>query len=388
MSERKLARLVKIDRIVEIEGAERIELAMIGGWQVVVQKGLYQPGSLAVYCEVDSLVPTDLQCFADLPNRLSSKLLFEVNGKPYARIKTAKMMKQLSQGYCIPLAEVPGVIPGEVDADMTKQLGVIKYEKPEEKSMNNTGGNVTQKIRTFPSFIPKTDQNRVQNIVPRYLQSVQQGEQFEKSFKLDGSSLTAWIKNGELGVASRNVAFNPVSEKRSFIQTLKHFFIDQMWEGGKSFAKSKWEPVIPANDNAFTKMAHEAGLISMLREFHADTGRSIAIQGEMVGPSIQKNFEGRKQNEFFVFDIFDIDKQEYLLPGERRAIVDEYGLRHVPLATATFGTVLLPTVAEAIADADGPSGLGGKYREGFVYKSMTRDFSFKVISNRYLLKEE
>lgn len=385
MTERKLARVVKIDTIIQIEGAERIELAMIGGWQVVVKKGLYQPGSLAVYFEVDSMLPTDLPCFSDLTN-ISSKLLFEVNGRPYARIKTAKMMKQLSQGYCLPLSEVPaGIAIPDVDGDMTKFLGVIKYEKAEEKSLNNTGGNVTQKTRTFPSFIPKTDQNRVQNIVPRFMQAVENGEVFEKSFKLDGSSLTAWIKDGKLGVASRNVAFNPVSEKRTFIETLKHYLVDQVWNKGMSFSRAKWEPVIPANDNAFTKMAYGAGLIIMLQEFYATTGRSIAIQGEMVGPSIQKNFEGVKQNEFFVFDIYDIDEKKYLLPEERQDIIAKYSLRSVPVEG--IGP-LLNTVSETIADADGPSGLNGKYREGFVYKSLTRDFSFKVISNRYLLKEE
>jgi RNA ligase (TIGR02306 family) len=387
MTDRKLARVVKIDSLHPIEGADRIELAFIGGWQVVVQKGLYEVGHLTVYFEVDSMLPTDNPAFADL-TKLSSKLLFEVNGKGYARIRTMKLRKQLSQGYCVPLEQLPEVTEignVQVDQDLTKLLGILKYEKPEEKSLNNTGGgDVTQRVKTFPSFIPKTDQNRVQNIVPRYLQSVGSGELFEKSFKLDGSSMTTWIKQGELGVASRNVGFNPVSVKRTFVETLKHF-ISQVWGGGKSFAKAKWEPVIPANDNAFTKMAHEAGLIGMLKEFYAFTGRSIAIQGEMVGPSIQKNFEGVNKNEFFVFDIYDIDAQKYLLPPERQAIIEEYGLRSVPVAGV--GT-LLPTVAEAIEDADGPSGLKGKMREGWVYKSLERDFSFKVISNRYLLKEE
>ena len=379
MTDRKLARVVKIDSLHPIEGADRIELAFIGGWQVVVQKGLYTPGVKAIYCEVDSLLPTDNPAFADL-TRLSSKLLFEIDGKGYARIKTAKMLKQLSQGYCVPLSEV-GVSPDTpVDTDMTKFLGVLKYEKGEERSMNNAGvadGIKGKATKPFPSFIPKTDQNRVQNIVPRYLQSVESGELFEKTYKLDGSSLTAWIKNGVVGVASRNVSFNLQTVRKGFFESVKDYFTQVKKKG---FKKAKFVKFIDADTNAFTTMAYNSGVVTALK----NCGRNLAIQGEMVGPAIQKNFEGVGSNQFYIYDIFDIDKQEYMLPDERLEFITSYGLRGVPEA----GIVTLPaTVAEVIEDADGPSGLNGKYREGFVYKSMNRDFSFKVISNRYLLKE-
>lgn len=376
MSERKLAYIVKIDSIHEIEGANNIEIAMVGGWQVVVGKGLYKAGDKAAYFEVDSLLPTEHPAFAELATRLSSKLLFGINGKGYARIKTAKLMKQLSQGFCVPLSEL-GIEDSRVGTDVTNLLGILKYESKEERGMNNAGvadgikGKVT---KPFPSFIPKTDQNRVQNVVPRYIQAEQAGELFEKTFKLDGSSLTAWINKGELGVASRNVSFTFGDKRRSFVELFKHWF-----------KTKRWEPVIPSDNNAFTQMAKNAGLIGALQEFYANTGRSIAIQGEMVGPSIQKNFEGVDSNQFYIYDVYDIDKKTYMLPIERVAFVNEYGLRHVP----SQGIVSLPKdYRDAIIDADGPSGLKGKYREGFVYKSVDRDFSFKVISNKYLLKGE
>lgn len=375
MTERSLARVVKIDSIHPIEGADRVEIAMVGGWQVVVQKDLHQVGDAVMYFEVDSLLPTEHPAFASLTN-LSSKLLFEINGKGYARIKTAKIRKQLSQGFIVPLKDIgkSGYILG---SDFTKELGVLKYESKEERGMNNAGtseGVKGKATKAFPSFIPKTDQNRVQNIVPRYQQAQQAGELFEKTFKLDGSSMTAWINKGELGVASRNVSFQFGDKKRTFIELFKRWF-----------KTKKWEPVIPSDNNAFTQMAKNAGLIGALQEFYAHTGRSIAIQGEMVGPSIQKNFEGVDSNQFYIYDVFDIDEQKYLLPQERLDLIQEYGLIGVP--SAGVGIQLPEDFKDAILDADGDSGLNGKYREGFVYKSMERDFSFKVISNRYLLKE-
>lgn len=382
MSDRKLAYVVTIDSIIPIEGAEKIELAMVGGWQVVVGKGLYVPGDKALYCEVDSLLPTAHPAFAELANRLSSKLLFEVDGKGYARIKTAKLMKQLSQGFCVPLSEVNIMSIVPVGEDFTKHLGILKYEKGEERSMNNAGvaeGVKGKATKPFPSFIPKTDQNRVQNIVPRYLQSVESGELFEKTFKLDGSSLTAWIKDGVTGVASRNVSFRMQVENKGFVQSFKDYFAQVKKHG---LRKAKFVSQLQPDSNAFTAMALNSGVIdALVRE-----NRNLAIQGEMVGPSIQKNFEGVKSNQFYIYDIFDIDKQQYLLPDERLAFIEDYHLTGVPSA----GIVLLPqTVAEVIEDASvAPSGLNGKYGEGYVYKSMERDFSFKVISNKYLLKEE
>ena len=381
MSDRKLARVVQIDSLHEIAGAERIELAFIGGWQVVVQKGLYTVGEKCVYFEVDSLLPTSVSAFADLPNRLSSKLLFEIDGKPYARIKTAKLMKQLSQGYCVPLSHLMLNPDSEVGSDVTKWCGVLKYEKGEERSMNNAGtsdGVKGRATKPFPSFIPKTDQNRVQNIVPRYLQAVESGELFEKTFKLDGSSMTVWIKDGVLGTASRNVSFRLQAENKGFVQSFRDY-IKQVKKHG--FRHAKLVTVLEPDVNAFTQMALNSGTITAL----VHEGRNLAIQGEMVGPSIQKNFEGVRSNQFYIYDIYDIDKQQYLLPAERLEFIADYELTGVPSAGIVS---LLPTVAEAIEDADGPSGLNGKYREGYVYKSLDRDMSFKVISTKYLLKEE
>lgn len=372
-TERALARVVLIDSLHPIEGADRIELAMVGGWQVVVQKGLYVPGSKAVYFEVDSLLPLDRPCFESLGG-VSSKLKFTIDDKPYARIKTMKLRKQLSQGFCVPLIEAGVGADVAIDTDVTKLLGVIKYEAAGEKALNGTPG--SPKVGTsalgFPKFVPKTDQTRVQNITVQFAQARDKGELFEKSFKLDGSSLTAFVKDGVVGVASRNVGFRVKDEVIPFFTAVKKFL------QGKG-----WKRTIKADDNAFTQMAEKAGLLTAL----LNDGRNIAIQGEMVGPSIQKNFEGVTENEFYCYDIYLIDEQRYMLPKERQEFCVEHGVQHVPLASSH--AVTLPVdVATAIADADGPSGLNGKYREGFVYKSMERDFSFKVISNAYLLKEE
>jgi RNA ligase (TIGR02306 family) len=380
MSERALARVVTIDELVAIEGADRIELAIVGGWQVVVQKGLYEPNkTLAVYFEVDSLLDSERPYFNDTAN-WSSKLLHNVDGRTHARVKTMKLRKQLSQGYMIPLSETG--LTAKVGDNLTKDLGVVKYEKAEEASMNNSGGTGIKTGTTalgFPKMIPKTDQTRVQNITHMYNKAVEEGEEFEESFKLDGSSLTAFVHDGVAGVASRNVGFRVEAETRTLVATIKRFISHVRTRGLRA---AKWERVIPKDDNQFTQIVAEQGIIEAIRR----DGRNIAVQGELVGPSIQKNFEGMDKNTFFCYDVYLIDEQRYMLPAERLEFCTDQGVKHVPINFT--GKLQAPDVAGAITRADGPSGLKGKYREGFVYKSTTRDFSFKVISNAYLLKEE
>lgn len=377
MTDRKLARVVIIDSLHPIEGADRIELAMVGGWQVVCQKGLYTAGCKAVYFEVDSLLPVSAEAFAFLAG---SKNVV-VNGEQYARIKTIKLRKQLSQGILMPMKEMGAKDTAPVDYDLTEKLGVLKYESQGEKTMNGTVGSKGGSVSLpFPSFIPKTDQTRLQNIPTMFNAARDAGELFEKSFKLDGSSMTVYSKDGVLGVASRNVGFRMQTENKGIVRTLKDY-IAQVKQRG--IRRAKIQTQLKADDNAFTQMAFKSGVATAL----VQAKLNIAVQGEMVGPSIQKNFEGVTENQFYVYDIYLIDEKRYMLPLERQVFCNRWSLKHVPLASDH--PVTLPVdVATAILDADGPSGLNGKYREGFVYKSMTRDFSFKVISNAYLLKEE
>lgn len=379
MSERKLAYIVTIDDLQPIEGADRIETAIIGGWQVIVQKGLYGVGSKAVYFEIDSLLNTEMPAFASLAT-LSSKLLHNIDGVTHARIKTMKMKGVVSQGFCAPLSACGVGLSVPEGTDLTGFLGVKKYESAEEnEAKNGTPGIKTGKSALgFPKFIPKTDQTRVQNVTALVKKAHEEGETFEKSFKLDGSSLTAYVHNGFGGVCSRNVGFRMQDQGKGFVQTVRDF-LTQWKERG--FKNAHWEPMLKADDNTFTQMAASAGLCEAI---HRD-GRNLAIQGEMVGPSIQKNFEGVDKNMFFCYDIYIIDEQRYMLPHERQEFCKVHGILHVPIAEVSC---TLPYDVQAILDdADGPSGLNGKYREGFVYKSNSRDFSFKAISNKYLLKE-
>jgi RNA ligase (TIGR02306 family) len=344
---RKLAKIVKIDELNPIEGADAIECAVVGGWKVVAQKGLYNVGDLAVYFEIDSWIPHELAPFLS-----KGKEPREFEGVKGERLRTIKLRGQLSQGLLMPLKEVfPLDVFERVDGeDVTESLGILKWEKPVNAQLAGVcKGN-------FPSLIPKTDQERVQNLKKEIAGVIEAGVAFEITEKLEGSSMTCYLIDGVFGVCSRNMDLKPTAEN-AFWQTAVREDVEE-------------------------RMREEFGL--------AD----FAIQGELVGPGIQGNIYKLKETRFFVFDIYDIRRGVYVDPITRRSMVDSMGLDHVPVLAYQAqlrDTLGINDVDSILAFAEGKSVLGditGPEREGIVFKEINGGFTFKAISNKYLLGEK
>lgn len=96
---RKLASIQRIWKIEPIEGADKIELAYVLGWQCVVNKGQFKPMDLAVYFEIDSFLPI-IPEFEFL--RSSSYRKTDVMGEGF-RLKTMRFRGQISQGLLLPI---------------------------------------------------------------------------------------------------------------------------------------------------------------------------------------------------------------------------------------------------------------------------------------------
>lgn len=334
---RKLASIRRIDAIEPIEGADKIVVAKIGGWQVVTQKTNYQVGDLCVFFEIDSFLPVE-ERFEWL--RKTSYKKFE-DGTEGFRIKTIKLRGQLSQGLSLPLSDFPELANLPEGEDVTDLLKVIKYDPPVPVSMSGI-----MKGR-FPSFIPKTDQERIQNCI-KDVSTKWKDHKFEATLKLDGSSMTVYYKDGDFGVCSRNL------------------------------------DLIEDDENIFWKTAKSYELDTALRTI----GRNIAIQGELMGPGIQGNREAFSVHRFFVFDIYDIDKQRYFTRKERQEFLDDhlYDLDDVPhindIKVDDF------TLEDFLEYADRKS-INNEVAEGVVFKSLDDpSVSFKVINNKFLLGEE
>jgi len=346
---RKLASVKKIDRLDPIEGADKIEVASIGGWKVVVAKDVgHSVGDRVIYCEIDSFLPMEPE-FEFLRKSSYKKL---VDGTEGFRLKTIRLRGQISQGLILPLSDAVSVMKrrnGEVYSEMLEEgfdasdlLGITKYEPPLPASLAGKVKGV------FPSFLQKTDEERVQNLSSEYSGwGVQSKHQFYATEKLDGSSSTFYYRDGVFGVCSRNLE------------------------------------LLETEENTFWRVAREMDLENKMKSL----GYNICLQGEMIGEGIQGNPYKIKGQRVFFFNAFDIDKYERIPYPGFMEIMESLNLDYVPCVAFPF---LLPSSVDGMLNlAEGKSSLNpNTEREGLVIRSMDMSISFKAISNKFLLKNE
>jgi len=354
---RKLATIREVSEITPIEGRDRIVLATVDGWHVIVTKEDFDVGTKCVYCEIDSVLP--------------EKPEFEFLRSKKFRIKTMRMAKCISQGICFPLTILPPKPDGseyQVGEDVTDIMGVKQYEPTMDDDKEVTSSQPKKKYPRFlmrfkwfrslvlpkkkggfPGFISKTDEERIQNM-PWILKDKQEWIATEK---VDGQSGTfALVKHKglfrtkyEYIVCSRNLRLTQ-KDMSSYWQVSDKYQIENALRN--LIGKHEW----------------------------------IAIQGECIGPKIQKNKYGVKDYDLYVFNL--------IYPSGRvgsklaRSICENKGLNFVPIVDEH---VILPdTVDEVLAYAHGKSQLADTLREGIVFRTKDGKQSFKAVDPEFLLK--
>lgn len=341
--ERKLATIRKISDIQPIPNADAIEIALIDGWKVVVAKNVgHKVGDFVVYCEIDSFLPIKEEF--EFLRKSSYKKMGDQEG---FRLRTIKLRGQTSQGLVLPLKDVipfPDVLDYmEIGKDVTELLGIVKYEPPipAELAGKVKGG--------FPSFIPKTDEERIQNLATEYQEyRFQSKHQFYVAEKLDGSSATFYYKDGQFGVCSRNLE------------------------------------LLETEGNTFWKVAREMKLEEKMKEY----GKNIALQGELIGEGIQGNPYKIKGHTVRFFTGFDVDNQERIPFSRFISFLSNLGLQSVPILNKNLDFVFPDTIEKMLKYAEGKSELNPQTeREGIVVRSLDGTISFKAISNKFLLNE-
>lgn len=338
---RKMATVRRIDAINPIPDADAIEVASVGGWRVVVKKGEFAADDLAVYCEIDSWIPHELAPF--LSKGTEPRTYDGVLGE---RLRTVRLRGQVSQGLLLPLEPTCARIESELfeGLDVSFPLNIVKWEAPIPAQL---AGEVRG---MFPGFIPKTDQERIQNLTAEFADWTDRKLHWEVTEKLDGSSMTVYVFDDDEGVCSRNLNLRETA------------------------------------GNSLWTVARRNDLIGKIRA----TGQNLAFQGELIGEGIQGNPYKIRGQEFFLFDIYDIDAGRYLTPLERQAIVARYQVRCVPTVAAhanPLDTLGIADIVQMLKFAEGKSTLmNTTEREGLVFKCHEEAVSFKVISNKFLLK--
>lgn len=351
----KLASAQKITEILPIEGADKIELAKVLGWQVVVKKGEFKVGDLVCYIQIDTVCPETEQ-FGFLRDRKF-------------RIKTIKLRGVLSQGLIIPN---PGNYKeGE---DITEKIGVKKYEKPDNNPERYEKPRVPKTwykklIYQFkynylytwvPSFRPKqrsnfptnlvsiTDEERIQNI-PQVLEQYK-GKKFVSSYKLDGSSITIIHQKDFFGSKYR------ICSRRFELHD----------------TKNDWYKV-------FQSTNFKDHIQKLVRFCETN---NIIVQGECIG-KFNGNHHGLKQDEIRLFNIYVDGKR--LKQDIFFLVCKNLDIPHCPMYKEHIMDYDLESILKEaqIKDIINPN----VEAEGLVFRCVEDNFSFKVINNNYLLKE-
>jgi RNA ligase (TIGR02306 family) len=345
---RKLASVQRIWKIEPIEGADKIELAFVLGWQCVVNKGQFQPMDLAVYFEIDSFLPIREE-FEFMRN--SSYRKTDIMGEGF-RLRTMKFRGQISQGLLLPVRIFPE-IPEDagLGMDVTEILGVRKWEIEERVT---TGGTV---IGTLPADVPHTDETRVQaepDLIGEF-----EGLEYYISTKMDGSSHSVSLDEDGFHVTGHNYEYK---------------------DDGKS---------------AFYELVKSRNMEDKMRRFCGENGLQVlTIQGELCAPGIQQNRLKLTGPEWYVFTIRVDGKRAGL--KRMQDICTALDLQMVPIEEVGMDLPKkYPTVDALLERADGEYPKGGK-KEGIVIRPtepvyserISAALSMKVVSNKYLLKNE
>ncbi|MDR3183345.1 MAG: hypothetical protein LBT89_10620 [Planctomycetaceae bacterium] len=379
---RQLATVTRIKRIEAIPGADVIAKAVMttNSWQVVVKKSDLNEGELAVYFEVDSFIPRDNNGETDsrfeFLAKSSAKKMGEVDGY---RLRSVKLRNTLSQGLLLPVSLFPEITDPKEGDDVTDILGILLYEPPLPPMQNSMPRTA---LRTFPRFIEKTDQIRVQSIKPEEWTELRT-HHYEVTVKMDGSSGSFFYNKGEFGLCSRNCQLIDLSGTGIFGKICRWFY---------NLFNRHHKKTLGFNRSVYSDMAAKYDVEQKLRDYCVQQGRNLALQGEICGEGIQSNREKipNREQQFFVFDVFDIDTQKYISGEERRSLAAQFDMLHVPVIAEDYcidGNLAAEQIVPHLLEfADGP-GLYNDCREGLVFKSLSDpNVHFKVISNKYLLK--
>lgn len=358
---RKLATIRQISKLEPIHGADRIMLATIDGWQCVVSKKDFEtfPSTcLCVFFEIDSVLPA-IPEYAFMESRKY-------------RVKTAKFKKQISQGLALTInnSGLPSNKTYKLGMDVTKLLKVTKYQKPE----NSTGtmGSIKKPLplvlkhlfrwkifRTiftsrlfgvnnnkWPSFIMKTDEERIQNMPSVLSKNVE----CYATEKLDGSSATFAIKKKKFYVCSRNIK-------------------------------------LPQNtNNIWWTIAKQEDVKKKLLLLKED----IYIQGEIIGEGIQKNKYKLNGVHFRVFNAVNIKTNTSYNYKQLFFLCAELGLESVPTVSSRIN-IQGWNVKKLLDYSNSKSVINPNIkREGVVirdkFSNALHKTSFKVVNPHFLLK--
>ena len=359
---RKLASIQIIDNIEPIEGKDRIVLASVLGWRVIVKKDEFQIGDKCIYVEIDSIMP--------------EKPEFEFLRNKKFRIKTMKLGNTYSQGIVFPLSILPDDKKYNVGDDVTEILEIKKYDPQAEEEMELYASN--KRTKRFPQFLMRFSWFRKLVLPTKKQQRGFPTEYISKSDEIRVQVLSDVLKNKDKCIITEKIDGCSCSyllvKYRTWYGKIKYEFIVcsrnlRLWK---------------ADNSHYWEMAKKYNIENTLKQMIGNNDW-VAIQGECYGPSIQGNPYKLNGRELRIFNL--IYPSGRLGSVEAKEICEKNGLMFVPILDENF--ILPDTVEEMLNYATGKSVINPNVlREGVVVRSKDGQHSFKAVSPEYLFKYE
>lgn len=376
---RHLATIREIVDIIPIPNADRIELAIVDGWECVVKKSdNFKIHDKVIYIEVDSIMP--------------NKPEFDFLKESKYRIKTRKFRKQISQGLVLPLSYLKSNNYNLYD-DVTEEMGIIKYdpeEIEEQKIIDTKKTNFIIKYllkykffrkiylskdnKGFPEWIEKTDEERIQNKTILFDKLYNDKTELIETEKVDGTSATYF--------------FEVKQQKIWFLNKLENFGIC-----------SRKINISKCHNTNYYKIAINYNIKNTLKNILSnlqinDKYDKIYLQGEIIGEGIQGNKYGVNL-DFYAHKLVaynSITKKKFEYDYIKfKDILLKYGIKTVPIINENF---ILPESINLLIDhVKGKSVINTKSkREGSVFRTHNCNdnniISFKAINPEFLLESE
>lgn len=414
MGNRPLAHIEKIVQTYSIEGADKVEMAQVLDYHVLVQKGQFKAGDLAVYIEVDSILPDglpqeDVAKYNEKKIELKTTKDKEQKAKIEAEISeivkantipefeflrpkkfTIKAMKNnklgiVSMGILFPLNEMLNVISKldpqaptftpSIGLDITSKLKIEKVVEDEEEA------GLVEKPTKFDSFMMRfklyrklkkyIKANTIKGTWQPFFPSVSDEENIQKIYTKMYNTYgekDGWVITEKL--EGQNISCVLYTTKRFGFLNKKNFGI---------CSRTRFLKTDDGSD--FWKTAKKLNVEDKMRKI----GKNLLLRGEHCGGKIQGNIYGLPSNDIYLFEVCDIDKQRFYTWDEFKFFCAKYDFKHAPLIDENAS--LLPTVQEMLDYSNANSVLAPVLREGIVWrrKEDTR-ISFKIRSPDYLIK--
>lgn len=334
---RKLATVQEIKNVQPIENADRLEVAQVLGWNVVVAKGVFSSGDKVVFFEIDSMLPESNPKFSQFQQRSQKEII--VDGKTVKGhvLSTMKLRGVISQGLVMSLDELDIDKDSEIGTEVTEQIGVFKWEEEIPETEDIIGHFDTR-------FAPKTSAIRAQSLT-EYWDEITQLK-WEPTVKIDGTSTTLINDDGKIKIFSRN------------------------WELSK--------------DTESFIIAEKFGLVEEISQHEG-----MAIQFELAGPTVIKNRAKLKENTPFVFAVWQngqkLSRDEWSKKLQDQS-VPKLGKDWEPSGTLEEMIEKVSTLRGNITKDVADEGVVFHIIDENIPQWMDRNANFKIINNKFLIK--